>query len=146
MKNYGVQMTKNEATVLRRELARRNANGQNDTKIADLAKYIEWMTAQGYATGGFPEDGLFMANHSELVGKFSNGKTAVANNEQIVAGIARGVSEASSEQNDLLREQNKLLAKLLAKSGNGSVSVSTITKGLERQNRRNGKVIVPVGN
>lgn len=40
-----------------------------------------------YATGGFPEDGLFMANHSELVGKFSNGKTAVANNAQITQGI-----------------------------------------------------------
>lgn len=27
-----------------------------------------------FATGGFPEDGMFMANHGELVGKFSNGK------------------------------------------------------------------------
>ena len=43
------------------------------------------------AEGGFPEDGLFMANHGELVGKFSNGKTAVANNEQITAGIANAV-------------------------------------------------------
>lgn len=40
-----------------------------------------------YATGGFPEDGLFFANHSELVGKFSDGKTAVANNQQITDGI-----------------------------------------------------------
>ena len=47
-----------------------------------------------YQTGGFPEDGLFMANHNELVGKFSNGKTAVANNEQIVAGIEYGVERA----------------------------------------------------
>lgn len=47
-----------------------------------------------YAKGGFPEDGLFMANHSELVGKFSNGKTAVANNEQIVEGIRQGVYDA----------------------------------------------------
>ena len=44
-------------------------------------------TAQGFATGGFPEDGLFFANHNELVGQFSNGKTAVANNEQITEGI-----------------------------------------------------------
>lgn len=44
--------------------------------------HIQW-----YATGGFPEDGLFFANHSELVGKFSNGRTAVANNQQIEAGI-----------------------------------------------------------
>ena len=40
-----------------------------------------------YANGGFPEDGLFFANHKELVGKFSNGKTAVANNGQIESGI-----------------------------------------------------------
>lgn len=46
-----------------------------------------------FATGGFPEDGLFYANHSELVGKFSNGKTAVANNEQIIKGIQRGVAQ-----------------------------------------------------
>lgn len=49
---------------------------------------------RAHASGGFPEDGLFMANHGELVGRFSNGKTAVANNEQIVAGISRGVYEA----------------------------------------------------
>ena len=53
-----------------------------------------------YATGGFPEDGLFMANHSELVGKFSNGKTAVANNAQITQGIEeaayRGMMRALS--------------------------------------------------
>lgn len=47
-----------------------------------------------FRTGGFPEDGLFMANHNELVGQFSNGKTAVANNEQIVAGIEYGVERA----------------------------------------------------
>lgn len=47
-----------------------------------------------YAKGGFPEDGLFMANHNELVGQFSNGRTAVANNEQIVAGIEYGVERA----------------------------------------------------
>ena len=50
-----------------------------------------------FATGGFPEDGLFMANHNELVGQFSNGKTAVANNEQITDGIKQGVREAVAE-------------------------------------------------
>lgn len=47
-----------------------------------------------FQTGGFPEDGLFMANRGELVGKFANGKTAVANNEQIVSGIAEAVYPA----------------------------------------------------
>lgn len=47
-----------------------------------------------YSVGGFPEDGLFFANHNEMVGQFSNGKTAVANNDQIVAGITAGVKAA----------------------------------------------------
>lgn len=54
-----------------------------------------------FSIGGFPEDGLFMANHNELVGQFSNGKTAVANNEQIIAGIEeaayRGMMRALAE-------------------------------------------------
>jgi hypothetical protein len=43
------------------------------------------------STGGFPEDGLFFANSSELVGKFNNGNTAVVNNEQILRGIEEAV-------------------------------------------------------
>ena len=54
-----------------------------------------------FEVGGFPEDGLFFANHSELVGKFSNGRTAVANNEMIVSGIEeaayRGFARANAE-------------------------------------------------
>lgn len=54
-----------------------------------------------YEVGGFPEDGLFFANHDELVGRFSNGKTAVANNPDIQKGIEeaayRGFVRASSE-------------------------------------------------
>lgn len=68
-----------------------------------------------YANGGFPEDGMFFANHNELVGKFSNGKTAVANNDQIVSGIENGVYGAMSESNSLLEEQNSLLRALLDK-------------------------------
>jgi len=52
-----------------------------------------------YATGGFPEDGLFFANSGEMVGQFSNGKTAVANNDQIVSGITEGVYSAMMAYN-----------------------------------------------
>lgn len=55
------------------------------------------ITWQSFQTGGFPEDGLFFANHNELVGKFTNGKNVVANNMQIVDGIKYGVREAVSE-------------------------------------------------
>lgn len=48
-----------------------------------------------FQAGGFPdENGLFMANSTELVGRFTNGKTAVANNDQIIQGIKQGVYEA----------------------------------------------------
>lgn len=47
-----------------------------------------------FSLGGFPEDGLFFANSNEMVGQFTNGKTAVANNDQIVAGIEQGVYNA----------------------------------------------------
>lgn len=43
-----------------------------------------------YSVGGFPEDGLFMANSNELVGKF-DGKNAVVNNYQIESGIEKAV-------------------------------------------------------
>lgn len=50
-----------------------------------------------YAKGGFPERGqLFIANETnvpEMVGVIG-GRTAVANNDQIIEGIARGVYEA----------------------------------------------------
>lgn len=108
-------------------------------------KQISEISIPRFATGGFPEDGLFMANHGELVGKFSNGKTAVANNEQIVKGISGGVYAANQEQNGLLREQNKLLRQLVENRSNGQIDVTTITSAMQRKNRRDGKTIVPVG-
>ena len=47
---------------------------------------------KSYSTGGFPEDGWFRANHGELMGTFDNGKSVVANNQQITEGFARGIA------------------------------------------------------
>ena len=66
--------------------------------IAGTATTIS-MAVPAYATGGFPEDGLFFANSGEMVGQFSNGKTAVANNDQIVSGITEGVYSAMMAYN-----------------------------------------------
>ena len=65
----------------------------------NLLSFFSGGGGRGFAKGGFPEDGLFMANHNELVGKFSNGKTAVANNEQITNGIAQAVYAAMISAN-----------------------------------------------
>ena len=79
----------------------------------------------GFATGGFPEDGLFMANHNELVGKFANGKTAVANNEQITNGIYRAVLQAMNESGGNGREivvaiDGREVARAVNKANNNS--------------------------
>ena len=50
--------------------------------------------AMGYANGGFPEDGWFRASHGEIMGKFDNGQSVVANNMQITTGIAKSVYPA----------------------------------------------------
>lgn len=59
-----------------------------------------WNSLGGFASGGFPNEGqLFYARENgagpELVGTMG-GRTAVANNDQIVAGIKEGVFEAVS--------------------------------------------------
>ena len=63
-----------------------------------------------------PMGDLFIANEAgaELVGSI-NGKTSVANQQQIIEGISSGVEKANSEQNVLLREQNNLLRGILEK-------------------------------
>ena len=76
------------------------AKGIGTIGLGDLPKY---------STGGFPENGLFMANSNELVGKFG-GKNAVVNNYQIEGGIEeatyRGFMRAHEETNNdsMLRE------------------------------------------
>lgn len=52
------------------------------------------------ASGGiFPrgEDGMAFINHNELVGRFSNGKNVVANNQQITEGIKQAVMEGMAQ-------------------------------------------------
>lgn len=74
--------------------------------------------------GGLVDSGdMFVANENgipEMIGRFGN-QTGVANTEQIVAGISRGVSEANDEQNYLLREQNALLRAILEKEGSSGL-------------------------
>ncbi len=101
------------------------------------------------AEGGFPSMGqMFIAREAgpEMVGTIGN-KSAVVNNEQIIAGISEGVADANSEQNALLREQNNLLRELLEKDTivNAAISANDIIGGLQRKNRRDGKTVVSVG-
>lgn len=97
---------------------------------------------------GIPTGQMFIAREAgaEMVGSIGR-KTSVANNDQIVEGIASGVADANFEQNAILREQNSLLRKLLEKDTTVTTVVSTgdVIDGFRRKNRRDGKTTVPVG-
>ena len=87
------------------------------------------------ADGGFVTAGeLFLAREAgpELVGTMGN-RTAVANNDQIVSGIAGGVAAGQAEQNALLRQQNEYLRKILAKESTVRLEPSAM---LGKVNRR----------
>ena len=79
------------------------------------------------AEGGIMTTGqMFIAREAgpEYVGTMS-GRTAVANNDQIVSGVASGVAAGQAEQNALLRQQNDYLRQLLAKEGTVKVVPSS---------------------
>ena len=67
-------------------------NARTNAATADGSIYLT-----GFASGGFPTEGqLFIANEGsapEMVGTMG-GRTAVANNDQIVEGIRQGVYDA----------------------------------------------------
>lgn len=73
-----------------------------------------------YATGGFPEDGLFFANHGELVGKFRNGRTAVANNDAIEGGIAVAVENGNVGVINALMTVGNMIVRAVEESDNNS--------------------------
>lgn len=72
---------------------------QQSKKWKELIKYLKkYGIATNnpilFANGGFPEDGWFRASHGEMMGKFDNGKSVVANNKQITTGISEAVAPA----------------------------------------------------
>lgn len=94
-----------------------------------------------FARGGFPPTGqMFIAREAgpEMVGSIG-GRTAVANNDQIVEGISAGVEWANAKQNALLAEQNSLLRQLLEKDTSVEITANSISQGLNRKNMREGK-------
>ena len=107
------------------------AEGLNGSyEIGSTTFHINFPT---FASGGFPEDGLFFANHNELVGEFNNGKTAVANNEQILRGIENGVynavTSAMSQRGSSQPIDNTIYV-------DGEVLARVTTRAQEKRDRR----------
>lgn len=99
------------------------------------------------ADGGFVTEGqMFIAREAgaEMVGNIGR-RTAVANNDQIVSGIAGGVAEANEEQNALLREQNSLLRAILEKDSGVYLDGKNLTNSVEKYQRERGRVLITGG-
>ena len=91
-----------------------------------------------YASGGFPEDGMFFANSGELVGRFANGRTAVANNEEIISGIANGVREANNELIGVIYSTARQVVQAMQNGSNVYIDGKKISKSVtDAQNRSN---------
>ena len=59
--------------------------------------------------------------------------------------LVRQGSEATQRQNELLRQQNDYLRQINDKDFTAEISTSAIANGMNRQNRRAGTTVVPVG-
>ena len=91
-----------------------------------------------YASGGFPEDGMFFANSGELVGRFANGRTAVANNEEIISAIANGVREANNELIGVIYSTARQVVQAMQNGSNVYIDGKKISKSVtDAQNRSN---------
>ena len=94
-------------------------------------------TTKKYATGGFPEMGqLFIARESgaELVGNIG-GRTAVANNDQIVSGISNGVAVANES---VVNAIYALLDVVNSKDMTVNIGDDTIGHSYDRYNTKRG--------
>lgn len=109
-----------------------------------------WPSLQFFASGGFPEDGWFRANHGEIMGKFDNGQSVVANNMQITEGISAAVYKGNRENNALIRQQigllqrqNELLLGILEKETGISADdiFSSVRKSADDYFNRTGKPV-----
>lgn len=96
------------------------------------------------AEGGFPQTGqLFIANEAgpELVGQMG-GRTAVANNAQIIQGIALGISDANEQLERQNEEIIRLLRQLNAKELKAEITPSA---ALGRVNKKSEQMYVKAG-
>lgn len=95
----------------------------------------KWKDIPQYAAGGFPSHGsMFIAGEvgAEVVGHI-NGRTEVLNQSQMASTMYQAVVSANSEQNQLLRQQNQLLADILQKET--GINYKDIFKATQQGNR-----------
>lgn len=125
-----------------------NAPQKKSGRIFSEMPEVKTINLNAYATGGFPNYGeMFIAREQgpELVGRIGN-RTAVANNDQIVEGVAAGVTSANDGViNAIYAMAQQIIAAIEENGGDvyldGDKVGKQVTAYQNRQNRMYGKTL-----
>ena len=109
----------------------------------------KWHDIAQYATGGVPNHGsLFMAGDAgaEIVGHVG-GRTEVLNQSQIASTIAAATQMSNASQNNILMQLLNGVEQLVEGQGDvrAYIPAGEVVSGLQRNNRRDGRALVPMG-
>ena len=106
-----------------------------------------WNSIPQYASGTLNAGSMFVAGEAgpELVGHVGS-RTEVLNQSQLAATMAASMAQANAGQNQLLSALLGVAQQIAENQGSGvTVSTSELVGGLQRMNRRDGRVIVATG-
>lgn len=109
----------------------------------------KWHDIAQYATGGAPSHGsLFMAGEAgaEIVGHVG-GRTEVLNQSQIASTIAAATQMSNASQNSILVQLLNVAQQIYEGQGDvrAYIPAGEVVSGLQRNNRRDGRALVPMG-
>ena len=109
----------------------------------------KWHDIAQYATGGVPNHGsLFMAGEAgaEIVGHVG-GRTEVLNQSQIASTIAAATKMSNASQNSILVQLLNVAQQIYEGQGDvrAYIPAGEVVSGLQRNNRRDGRALVPMG-
>lgn len=113
---------------------------------------VEELKMNGYASGGFPTSGeMFIARENgipEMVGRMGN-RTAVANNGQIIEGVASGVEVANESVVNAVYAIGHMITKAVNEQDTGTyidgrVLARAMHSHQQQLNQRHGKSLVNV--
>lgn len=116
----------------------KDSNLNQPVNMGDFAKINQ------YATGGIPDQGeMFIARETgpEFIGRIGS-RSAVANNDQIVDSVSKGVAEAISE---VFSSQNNNSPITLVVNVGGNRLYEEVINAANRMNTRAGRSLIVVG-
>lgn len=126
----------------------------NNISLSDRAKGGafyggKWHNIAQYATGGLPDHGtLFAAGEAgaEVVGHIG-GRTEVLNQSQLASTMAAATQMGMASQNNLLQQLVSGVNQLVQGQGDvrAYIPAGEVVTGLQRNNRRDGRALVPMG-